>query len=42
MKYKIPENAKILKINPDYGEKHGYNYLAGLYIKTDKGTLKFS
>ena len=37
MEYKIPENAKILEINPDY---YDHNDLVGLYIKTDRGDIK--
>jgi len=40
MEYRIPENAVILEIQPDYEERQGYNNLIGLCIKTDEGDVK--
>lgn len=37
MKYKIPENAKIIKVEDAFSEKLGYE---GLRILTDKGEVK--
>jgi hypothetical protein len=40
MKYKIPDNAKILSINPDYEEIVDNVKLTGLLLVTDKGNIK--
>ena len=40
MKYKIPDNAKIISINDEFILKNNsYDTLEGLYITTDKGGI---